>query len=170
MKKMHSYKSAENALAWAHKIGGPATTKAFRGRLKHFHRLGIPSGSRPGKGAKVQYSLDQLYEWAFCLELAECGIHPSQAAQFVLSKEWKKGVLLHWMNGRTRADYDLFFVATPNYVGSVCNKNRMRPLDFRILELCPREADVVEIVGYGRELKQRRTIIINLSQLTRDLV
>ena len=87
MKWSVSYAQAEGVLARLHEGTGTTQTKAFRGRLKHLKRLGIPEGSSPGRGAKINYYEDQLLEWAFCLELAEFGLDPTLIVQ-LMKESW----------------------------------------------------------------------------------
>jgi hypothetical protein len=46
---------------------------AFRGRLKHFRKLGIPA-KNPGKGSRLQYSAPDLFQLLAALELSEFNI------------------------------------------------------------------------------------------------
>ena len=55
---------------------------AFRGRLKHFRKLGIPRHN-PGKGARVAYGMPDIYQLMICLELSELGIDPNLVAKLV---------------------------------------------------------------------------------------
>ena len=63
-----TYAEAESLLAKLYQADESAQRGAFRGRLKHLHRLGIPMGRRPGRGKKVSYDREQIYQWAFCLD------------------------------------------------------------------------------------------------------
>lgn len=59
---------------------------AFRGRLKHFRKLGIPS-QNPGKGGRIMYSLGDIFQLMVCLELSEFGIDPNLIVKFV-KRHW----------------------------------------------------------------------------------
>src|SRR5277367_7122943 len=87
-----SYAQAESVLARLHDASEDVRKNAFRGRLKHLKRLGIPLNSTPGRGSKVFYFEDELYQWAFSLELAEFGIDPTAIADFIKSK-WTEDLL-----------------------------------------------------------------------------
>ena len=78
---MFTYSKVERALAAVHKIS-PSAMGAFRGRIKHFQRLGLVPSS-PGKGRKISYSLEDVYMWAMCLELQEFGIDPIIIKEFL---------------------------------------------------------------------------------------
>jgi hypothetical protein len=44
-------------------------------------------GSNPGKGTRVSYEAEHLYQWAFCLELEEFGIDPTVIVRLI-SNRW----------------------------------------------------------------------------------
>jgi hypothetical protein len=71
---MYSYGQVESALARAHGIPSDAMG-TFRARIKHFQKIGIVTSS-PGKGRRIDYSLQDVFLWGFGLELAEFGIDP----------------------------------------------------------------------------------------------
>ena len=60
---------------------------AFRGRLKHFRKLGIPA-KNPGKGSRLQYSASDLFQLLVALELSEFNIDPNLIVKIVQG---------HWM-------------------------------------------------------------------------
>jgi hypothetical protein len=114
-----SYAEIESILARLHGADGDVQQKAFRGRLKHLKRLGIPRGINPGKGAKVWYKEAQLYEWAFCLELAEFGLDPTVVVA-LMEEKFENDILHHLTEVRLqRDDDDLYFVASPNLMSAV---------------------------------------------------
>jgi hypothetical protein len=57
--------------------------KAFRGRLQNFQRFGIPLGKSPGKGKKIDYKKDDVFQLALCLEMAEFGVDPALISSLV---------------------------------------------------------------------------------------
>ena len=60
---------------------------AFRGRLKHFRKLGIPE-ENPGKGRRLQYTPSDLFQLLVALELSEFDIDPTLIVQIV-QQHWK---------------------------------------------------------------------------------
>jgi hypothetical protein len=85
---MLSYAEVESTLAVIYRASGKTQAGAFRGRLKHLKRLGIPLGVHPGRGKKISYGRNELYQWCFCLELSEFGIDPSIVTRLV-RRYWK---------------------------------------------------------------------------------
>lgn len=54
-----------------------------RGRLQNLAKMGVPIGGQVGKGKRFDYGRGEIYQIIFCLELAELGVMPSQAAEIV---------------------------------------------------------------------------------------
>lgn len=75
--EMASYAVVETALARMHGADPEVQRGAFRGRIKHFQRLGLPTGERPGKGKRIDYTPSQILQLALAIELAQCGIDPT---------------------------------------------------------------------------------------------
>jgi hypothetical protein len=85
---MFTYAEAETLLARAFGVSEDVQKAAFRGRLKHLKKLGVPLDSAPGKGKKILYSKDHVFQWAYCLELSEFGIDPTLVAD-ILHRTWE---------------------------------------------------------------------------------
>jgi hypothetical protein len=75
------YARVETALAQVYQAEHVQKT-AFRGRLKHFRKLGIPQHN-PGKGGRIQYGMQDVWQLMVCLELAEFGIDPNLIVKIV---------------------------------------------------------------------------------------
>lgn len=73
---MFSYSQVESVLA---QISGIEDSRksAFRGRLKHFRRLGLIA-EKPGKGKKISYSVQDIWLLAFAFEISQFGIEPNK--------------------------------------------------------------------------------------------
>jgi hypothetical protein len=52
---------------------------AMLGRLKHLQRLEWPPGANPGKGKRVRYDPEQIFQLALALELIQLGTTPERA-------------------------------------------------------------------------------------------
>jgi hypothetical protein len=76
-----SYAVVETALAKVFGADAMAQKRAFRGRLQHLRRLGLPSG--PGRGKAISYAKTNIYELGFCLECEELGIIPTLAVNLL---------------------------------------------------------------------------------------
>lgn len=130
---------------------GDVIAKAFRGRLKNFRKLGIPLNHAPGKGAKVQYADEQVWQWLWCLELSEFGIDPRQIAAFLRS-HWDSEILLNTKKAFGQHGEDaVIFCSEPNLMSTVWS-----PCD-------PLECGWAR--SSGDATLSRRTLIINVSQL-----
>lgn len=69
------YGTVERALASMYGADKVVET-TFRARLKNMSRFGIPFGCNTGKGSKAEYSMNEVYQLIFALELAETGMLP----------------------------------------------------------------------------------------------
>jgi hypothetical protein len=76
-----SYAVVETALAKIFGADATVQKRAFRGRLQHLRRLGLPSG--PGRGKAIAYTKTNIYELGFCLECEELGIIPTLAVNLL---------------------------------------------------------------------------------------
>lgn len=56
---------------------------AFRARLRKLQFEGIPPGSNPGKGKRVDYTIPMLIEMAVALELIQSGLSPVEVANLL---------------------------------------------------------------------------------------
>jgi hypothetical protein len=165
-----SYAEIERVLARLHgATTGEIQQKAFRGRLKHLKRLGIPQGIHPGRGAKIYYFEEQLFEWAFCLELAEFGLDPTVIVR-LMNDYWRKDILRRlmavranpWGDGGERDD-DVYFVANPALMSATWGKGR-QPLPYRWMKLSQAPTWIARLLG-----EQRRAIVINVTDLLRQI-
>ncbi|MCZ8320841.1 MAG: hypothetical protein O9296_04550 [Novosphingobium sp.] len=75
-----SYAELEGFLAAIHRVA-PEKRIALKGRLKHFQRLGWPSGTNQGKGARVQYGIGQTLMLAMGFELLQLGLTPERVVE-----------------------------------------------------------------------------------------
>ena len=108
---MYSYGQVETALAAVHQIP-PNAIGAFRGRIKHFQRIGLVPAS-PGKGKRIAYILADVYVWGFCLELAEFGMDPMTIIK-IAKRIWN--TIFYTAFGQ-ELDSDLYFLFHPALLG-----------------------------------------------------
>ncbi|MFD1983540.1 hypothetical protein ACFSOZ_12755 [Mesorhizobium newzealandense] len=154
---MLTYAAAEAVLAGMYKLGSDVQGKAFRARLKHLKRLGVPLGSHPGRGTKIWYHDEQVYQWAFCLELAEFGIDPTTVVTFI--RESWPDIFEHFKKafGRQGAD-ELCFYCEPRFMAAPITGDG-KAFDYQWKE-------VRQIRLHGT----RRALIINISAMVREIV
>jgi len=108
---MYSYGQVEAALAAVHRIP-PKAIGAFKGRIKHFQRIGIVPAS-PGKGKRIDYSHADVYLWGFCLELASFGMDPVTIKK-ISEKIWNA---VFYTAFGPETDSDLYFFFHPALLG-----------------------------------------------------
>jgi hypothetical protein len=157
-----TYAEAEATLAELHGVTGDVQQRAFRARLKHLKRLGIPAGINPGRGAKIYYKDEQLYEWAFCLELAEFGIDPAAIVR-LMEQNFKTDILQKIAEcriGQHDPD-DLYFVAAPSLMSASWQDRETLPYEWLKRSRAERW-----FYGFGRSRERtRRAIFINVTAL-----
>lgn len=163
---MFSYATAETVLARLHGADQKVQRAAFRGRLKHLKRLGIPRGINPGRGAKVWYDDAQIYEWAFCLELAEFGLDPTTTVGF-MERHWAGDLLPKLLTDRRRQTPDgddLYFFAYPQLMADAWAPSKDEAIPYRWVRRSESERWVHRLIGTNR-----RAIIINVSSIVREI-
>lgn len=154
-----TYAQAEGVLARLHGANGDAQRKTFRARLKHLKKLGVPLGVEPGRGKKISYAEEQLYQWAFCLEVAEFGLDPTHIVR-VLREHWDE-IKKHF-NAEASRDFndELLFVLRPAFLSQAMAGTASYGIKwFR---------------GSGADLfwklrSHRRAMVINVTHLLREL-
>ena len=87
---LFTYGEAETLLAKLH--GAEAVQRlAFRGRMKHLKRVGIPLDTSVGQGKKTLYTEDHLYQWAFALELEQVNVDPTSIGK-IMAAYWADSI------------------------------------------------------------------------------
>lgn len=157
---MMTYATVETILAGMFGAEGEAQKKAFRGRLKHLKRLGIPLEFNPGKGAKGEYSDEYMEQMAFCLELAEFGVDPTAIVQFVQAN-WRTEILPKIMEAGD-IDRDLYFISAPRLMSSNWSKQSKFTIGWM-------DAEKLQAEWAHPSAARRRMLIINISALVKQL-
>jgi hypothetical protein len=98
---------------------------AFRGRLKHFRKLGIPA-ENPGKGSRLQYSASDLFQLLIALELAEFNIDPTLIVKIV-QDHWtgKKGFYAAIQNAQWRSNEDCLAFLSVRFMSASLGQRRV---------------------------------------------
>lgn len=65
----------------------PDRVSTFRARIKQLQRLGFPSGINIGRGVKMAYSAEHLFQLATAFELIDIGL-TAQTATTVTAQNW----------------------------------------------------------------------------------
>ncbi len=96
----YSYAVVETALARIFGADARVQKRAFRGRLQHLRRLGLPAAGAK-RGRTIAYSDDrQVWALLIALELEELGIDPPLAARMVTGRsgpDQAKGAWEHYL-------------------------------------------------------------------------
>ncbi|KAF0134884.1 MAG: hypothetical protein FD148_784 [Methylocystaceae bacterium] len=96
---MASYAEVMKALAAIYRASDETVRGALRGRVQNLQKFGVPIdvGAQTGRGRKIDYGREEIYQMMFCLELYEIGLPPVHAVQIVrecwrsvLADEFKK--------------------------------------------------------------------------------
>jgi hypothetical protein len=74
----------EEILATIHNIADDRRV-AFEGRLKHLRRWNFPTGSKPGKGKTLSYTVEHLFMMVLALELIQTGMTPKVVVDRITS-------------------------------------------------------------------------------------
>lgn len=98
---------------------------AFRGRLKHFRKLGIPA-KNPGKGSRLQYSASDLFQLLIALELSEFNIDPNLIVKIV-QEHWtgRKGFYAAIQNAQWRSNEDYLAFLSVRFMSASLGQRRM---------------------------------------------
>lgn len=80
---MFRYAQVEAALARLHAID-ESGMGALKGVIIHLQRQGLVPAN-PGRGKRIDYTLENVWLWAVCLELLQFGLDPKIAARAVWS-------------------------------------------------------------------------------------
>ena len=172
---MYSYGQVEAALAAVHQIP-PNAIGAFRGRIKHFQRIGIVPAS-PGKGRRIDYTLTDVYLWGFSLELAEFGMDPITISK-ILKSLWSG--IFYAAFGHQPAS-DLYFFFHPSLLGKNFSVELLQSTEapqgapFSIFSLIAQ--DLAELDSSAKTPQAKDTVArfraryaaINVSKLRRDI-
>ncbi len=63
--------------------------KALGARLRNYANLGLGPAAKPGKGARVAYTEEDILKWVAALELQILGMAPAESIKFILA-DWPK--------------------------------------------------------------------------------
>lgn len=163
-----TYSELEDFLAYAHGVS-PEKRAALKGRLKHFQRLGWPSGTNKGKGARVQYGVGQTLLLAMGLELLQLGLTPER----VISELKYGGGLIAEGFLSALEDYriereNVYFILSPE------NLRSLRGIDDNeettSFALVTSQQNITEILLSGVISSYRRLALVSVSNILDDYI
>ncbi len=179
---MLTYKQVEAALAKIHHVDD-GSIGAFRGRIKHFQKIGLVTSS-PGKGKRISYGVYDLLYWAYCLELTQFGIDPTLIKNSIIN------IMTFFIDAFELVDKtekDVYLVFHPNILSSYMQKDKDMVVSagstlgaIYVLEdkgasfgamkerLTPK-VRFEKTAPTALDLFDRRTALINMTQLKRQL-
>ena len=106
-KPLLTYGRVEEMLAALHGAGDYAG--ALVGRIKYLRKHGLPFGLSPGSGNKISYRGEHFFQFAFCLDLEQCGVDPALAVR--LLKAHRPYVLQAYFNAGKAAESYFFWLS-----------------------------------------------------------
>src|SRR4051795_8179552 len=164
------YAEVETVLARLHHADAAAQQGAFRGRLAPLRRVGVPIGLNPGKGKRISYEIEQVYQLALCLEIEEFGTDPSLVVSMV-KQHWEVGFRLDFWRAEKylipSSDDDLCFLFYPNFMSAGWRDQGRAPALKGIAAFSTVRNSVAAETLSRLTGDKRRACIINLSETVR---
>jgi hypothetical protein len=158
---MYAYAQVEAALASIFYVR-EASKAAFKGRIKHFQKLGLVPAS-PGKGKRIQYSFDDAWRWAVALNFCEFGIDPIEIDRIL-----KVSFFGTWRRIIDQPDSgeDRFYVISPRFMSASFQKGNTQSGEFHthVVPSSEISAGMIDMVHHSG-----RALIFNFSRLRRNL-
>ncbi len=170
----HPFSAVFSALAGLYEAETDAQRATLKARINHLQRLQV-IGASPGKGRALQYQMDHVWRWVFCLELAEFGVAPATAAALV-ARYWDSHIARIFRKAQraVRTGKDPVFLCIRG-AGLMSAAWRLESDQFadvpHLGEFTPGSADVV--LGWLTSEEERvppRISIVNLSARLRVLL
>lgn len=163
-----SYGVVETALAKVFGADATAQKRAFRGRLQHLRRLGLPSGG-VGRGKALVYTKANIYELGFCLECEELGINPALAANLL---ETRRDYILHaYESAEQQFPTEWFFwFSGVNFMSVAWSKEKRKFPGLPEMGSGPMRGLKGEVIRFGNKGHNHRLAIFSLTSLVREVL
>lgn len=165
---MLAYSVVEAALAKINHVP-EASLGAFRGRISNLKRIGLVASSG-GRGKKILYDMTDVWKLAFYIELTQSGIDPTAMKDYFSNAT---ADIITAFNRVYLADADIYYGFGLNIMtGSFYYGEKLTKENIDIVgaiagsEFDARDLSVEKI---NNQLRSRRVILLNISQLRRDL-
>jgi hypothetical protein len=165
-----SYAVVETALAKVFGADAMAQRRAFRGRLQHLRRLGLPSGG-VGRGKTITYDKANIYELGFCLDCEELGIIPSLAVNLL---ERRGDYILHAYESAERhfPTEWFFWFSGVNFMSVAWSKEK-RKLKFPGLPEMgsgPMRGLKDAVIRFGHKSSNHRLAVFSMTSLVKEVL
>ena len=179
----YSYATVETALARVFGADATAQKRAFRGRLQHLRRCGLPASSGEGRGGKtIPYTDLLVCSLLVALELEEAGIAPVLAVRLITgqvgpgreSEGWKNYLpkIIQAARSSQGGDDDVILMVEPYFMSAAwghadVQSGKIDPVTFRHKRL----SEIKEFLdSYLRWHHPRRfSALFNLSERLKAL-
>lgn len=166
---MHiGYGELEDFLAEIHGVA-PEKRTALKGRLKHFQRLGWPSGTNKGKGARVEYGIGQTMNLAMGMEMLQLGLTPERVVEQLgmagstLCKGFKEALEDYGPNAEP-----IFFIFMPESLRPLRGEVGRHPTGLQSLMVS--RSQVQQALEQASPFLSRRFAFINMTALLDDYI
>jgi hypothetical protein len=137
--------------------------KAIRARLRVMRDAGIPSVAKPGKGARVSYRFEDLWEAHLALRLEQFGMPLERVRHLIEDSDGQR----RWFKLMRRCEANhscdaLAFLVPLGFHADAKNQNRLAD------RVIVRSDQLGEVVGLHDAGSARVYGVINLSKLARE--
>jgi hypothetical protein len=163
-----SYAVAETALARVFGADAMVQKRAFRGRLQHLRRLGLPSGG-VGRGKTITYAKANIYELGFCLECEELGIIPTIAMG--LLEGHRERILYAYERAEQNFPTEWFFwFSGLNFMSVVWSKEKRKFPGLPEMGSGPMRGLEGEITSLGLKSYNHRLAVFSMTPLVKEVL
>jgi hypothetical protein len=164
-----SYAVAETALAKVFGADAMAQKRAFRGRLQHLRRLGLPPGG-VGRGKTITYAKANIYELGFCLECEELGIIPTLAMGLLESHH--RVYILH---AYERAEQDFptewfFWFSGLNFMSAAWSKEKRKFPGLPEMGAGPMRRLKGAVTSFSHKGHNHRLAVFSMTPIVREVL
>jgi hypothetical protein len=163
-----SYAVAETALAKVFGADATAQKRAFRGRLQHLRRLGLPSGG-VGRGKAITYAKANIYELGFCLECEELGIIPTLAVN--LLERHRDSILRAYERAERDFPTEWFFwFSGVNFMSVSWSKEKRKFPGLPEMGSGPMGGLEGEVIRLGHKSYNHRLAVFSITSLVKEVL
>jgi hypothetical protein len=171
---MASYAEVMKVLAELYRAGEDAVRGPLRGRIQNLQKLGVPLHGQVGKGKKLDYQRQQIYQLVFCMELAEIGLNPSQVASTVrVLWELAFGGAFLAEAAVPSLDNDRILILVADQMSTAWTTPQSPSPFCTVMPMTVKQSDektlAEDIAGLKRDKRWRHLSMINVSEIVREV-